>query len=919
MNSATLLLVDDEPDSLRSLEAALESPGYNLVKVHSGQEALRLLAEQDFTVVLLSMRTPGLDGLETAKQIRSLGRSRHTPILFIAAQEVDRQALEAAYALGPVDHLVKPLVPIVLQTRVAQFVELCKKAEQVKRQAEQLRRMERRQFERTLAESTEGLRAIIDNSPSVIFVKDREGRYLLTNKACEVYSGEPPEYMIGKTDADYLPAACAAQFRADDQRVLETGEVCRYEEQAPIGGQMRTFLTVKFPLRDASGEPSGVCGIATDITELKRAGEALRESETRLRTLSNNLPNGAIYQIVGDSKGWRRFLYISAGIERLFGVTPAEAMADASALYDLILEEDRPRLAAAEEITLRDLTLFDCEFRARCRTGDVRWFHCRSAPRHLASGDVIWEGVILDVTDRKYFEENLARLAADSQRRRRLYEAALSNTPDLVYVLDLSHRFIYANEVLLRLWGKTWDEAIGKNCLELGYEPWLADRHDREIEQVIATKRPVKGEVPFTGTIGRRIYEYIFVPVVGEKGEVEAVAGTTRDVTDRKAQEETLKDQAERLKEADRRKDQFLAMLAHELRNPLAPIKNATQIFRLFGPADPNLERAGEMIERQVQQMSRLVDDLLDVSRITRGKITLHKEPLDLAGVIGQAVEVSRPLIDSRKHELSVSLPREPLRVKADATRLAQVVSNLLNNAAKYTEEGGHIHVILEAKPREAVVRVRDDGIGIPTELLSQVFDLFTQGDRSLARSEGGLGIGLTLVKSLVEMHDGIVEAHSEGPGKGSEFVVRLPRLETESVPAVARWAPRFPPSPGRRVLVVDDNVDAAESLAMVLRAWGHEVETAYDGSVALKKAEQFRPQIVLLDIGLPRIDGYEVACRLREQAATRDAVLVALTGYGQDEDRRRAEDAGFDHHLTKPADLRILQSMLAEDAAKSV
>jgi PAS domain S-box-containing protein len=911
--------VDDNPANLLALEAILEDLGHNLVKAASGQEALRRLLDQDFAVVLLDVRMDGLDGFETAQLIRSRKRSRHTPIIFLTAYEDNRLSVEAAYALGAVDYLVTPLVPVILRSKVAGFVELFEKTEQIKRQAEELRSMERRRFERSLAEenarlreSEERLRAIIDNSPSLIFVKDGEGRYLLANKACQAYAGEPPERVIGKTDYDYFATEYADRFRADDLRVLQTGEVVRYEEEAPLHGEVRTALTVKFPLRDTSGQPYGVCGIATDITELKRAGEALRESEERLRTLSNNLPNGAIYQVIAARQGGRRFLYISAGVERLFGVTAAEAMADAAALYGLIHDEDRPGVAAAEEAALRDQGLYDCEFRSRTRTGEVRWFHCRSAPRRLPSGEVAWEGVILDVTARKQAEADLARLAAESQRRRRLYEAALSNTPDLVYVFDLDHRFTYANEGLLRMWGKTWDEAIGKSCLELDYEPWHAAMHDHEIEQVVATKQPVKGEVPFTGTFGRRIYEYIFVPVVGGNGEVEAVAGTTRDVTEHHVLEQRLRHQAERLRQADRRKNEFLAMLAHELRNPLAPIRNAAQVIRLLGPADPTLQRARDIIERQVQHLARLVDDLLDVSRLTRGKITLQKEPVELATVIAQAVETSRPLIDARRHELVVTLPREPLLVEGDATRLAQVVSNLLNNAAKYTPEGGHIGLTVEPRPGEAVVRVRDDGVGIPAELLPQVFDLFTQGDRSLARSEGGLGIGLTLVKSLVEMHGGSVEAHSDGPGQGSELVVRLPTLGREPAEGGEGGPSRSPPSGSRRVLVVDDNVDAAESLAILLRTWGHEVLTTHDGLAAVKAAEQVRPEVILLDIGLPRMDGYEVARRLRERADMRDVLLVALTGYGQEEDRRRAEEAGFDAHLTKPADPTALQRLLA-------
>jgi signal transduction histidine kinase/ActR/RegA family two-component response regulator len=370
----------------------------------------------------------------------------------------------------------------------------------------------------------------------------------------------------------------------------------------------------------------------------------------------------------------------------------------------------------------------------------------------------------------------------------------------------------------------------------------------------------------------------------------------------------------EALQEADRRKDQFLAVLAHELRNPLAPLRNAVEVMRLRDVDDPGLRSARAIIDRQVQQMTRLVDDLLDVSRITRGKVKLHKEPVDLAVVVARAVEISRPLIDARRHDLTITLPPDPVRLDADAIRLAQVVANLLNNAAKYSMEGGHIFLTVERDRGEAVVRVRDTGVGIPAEMLQQVFDLFTQVDRSEDRSQGGLGIGLTLVKSLVEMHGGSVTAHSDGPGRGSEFTVRLPVLiEVGSADSGLGMNRRRAESSARRILVVDDNGDAAESLAMLLRMMGNEVRTTHDGPAALEAARAYRPDVVLLDLGLPRMSGYEVCRRLREEQFANGPLIVALTGYGQDEDRRRTNEAGFDHHLVKPVDPDELREVLVE------
>ncbi|HZO15260.1 MAG TPA: ATP-binding protein, partial [Polyangiaceae bacterium] len=373
------------------------------------------------------------------------------------------------------------------------------------------------------------------------------------------------------------------------------------------------------------------------------------------------------------------------------------------------------------------------------------------------------------------------------------------------------------------------------------------------------------------------------------------------------------------LKEADRRKDEFLAMLAHELRNPLAPIRNAVQIFRAKGPPGPELQWATEVIDRQVHQMTRLVDDLLDMSRITRGKIELRKELVELGTVVESAVEACRPLIETWGHRLTVTVPPRPIRLYADPTRLAQVLANLLNNAAKYTNQGGRISLSAELASDEVILAVRDSGIGIQETMLPEIFDMFTQVERSVGRSEGGLGIGLTLVQRLVELHGGTVEARSEGAGKGSEFIVRLP-VATDAQREAAGEGPseaEHAHAPTRRILIVDDNRDAADSLGMLLRMVGNDVHTAHDGLEALGAAATFRPHVVLLDIGLPKLDGYEVARRIREQEGGPAMMLIALTGWGQEDDRRRSREAGFDHHLTKPVEFKTLQRLLAEAARK--
>jgi signal transduction histidine kinase/CheY-like chemotaxis protein len=374
------------------------------------------------------------------------------------------------------------------------------------------------------------------------------------------------------------------------------------------------------------------------------------------------------------------------------------------------------------------------------------------------------------------------------------------------------------------------------------------------------------------------------------------------------------------VQQADRQKNEFLSMLAHELRNPLAPIRNAVEVMKLRGDIPQDLAWARDVIDRQMRQLSRLVDDLLDVSRITRGKIELRKQPIELAPVVLQAVEASRPFIESKRHELTASVPEEPIRVNGDAARLAQVLTNLLINAAKYTEEGGHVWVTARSDGNEAVLAVKDTGVGIPPDMLSAVFDLFIQVEHSIDRSQGGLGVGLTLVKRLVEMHGGSVKASSEGLGRGSEFVVRLPAVvEAVPSPAPPRSAEKESQSTQPlRVLVVDDNADTADTLATLLELEGHQVKLAHDGPTALAAAATFRPDAVVLDLGLPGMDGFEVARRLRDRTGGNGPVLVAVSGYGQDEDRNRARLAGFDHHLVKPAEIGTLASLLATPGAHS-
>jgi CheY-like chemotaxis protein/two-component sensor histidine kinase len=365
------------------------------------------------------------------------------------------------------------------------------------------------------------------------------------------------------------------------------------------------------------------------------------------------------------------------------------------------------------------------------------------------------------------------------------------------------------------------------------------------------------------------------------------------------------------LADLHRLKDEFLAMLSHELRNPLTPILNAVHLLSLQRDENPIQHQARTIIERQVGQLAHLVDDLLDISRITTGRIRLHQEDVDVRRIVERAVEAVRPLIEQRKHKLTVSLPSDPIWLRIDATRIEQVVVNLLNNAAKYTDEGGNIWLSMQREADFAVLRVRDTGVGIAPDLLANIFDLFTQANRTLDRAQGGLGIGLTLVKKIVEMHRGTVEAKSAGIGQGSEFTVRLPILVSQPHQKSKLSKIAEPSTQTSRILVVDDNIDGAETIAMTLRLSGYDVQVAYSGQAALSAVEEYQPNIVILDIGLPEMDGYEIARRLRQRPQLANMWLIAMTGYGTDSDRQRSKEAGFDHHLVKPVDPQKLEELL--------
>jgi PAS domain S-box-containing protein len=524
------------------------------------------------------------------------------------------------------------------------------------------------------------------------------------------------------------------------------------------------------------------------------------------------------------------------------------------------------------------------------------------------------------------FNEMLSRVelrTLEAQNARYLIETTLTSIGDAVISVNTEGRIMFANPVARVLLRRTEKDLEGKPVEQ------VFTIHDGDTRAPLETpihrvlrERTIVGSsensILITADGDEFPVESSAAPIRDVHGVIMGVVLVFRDISERRATEKLLETQAielrertDSLKEAHDRKDQFLAMLAHELRNPLAPILNAVQVLKMSGTSDPRQKWVGDVIERQTQHLARLVDDLLDVSRITRGKVTLQRELLELSTIISRAVETSRPIIDARKHRLDVVLPKEPIRLHGDLTRLIQVIGNLLNNAAKFTEPGGAIRVEAECVGTEVFIRVIDNGIGLPADLVPHVFDLFIQADQSLDRTQGGLGIGLTLVRYLVELHGGSVDVHSK-PGEGSEFIVRLPVLDLRQSDALTPSDDEASrPYDRLRILVLEDNVDAAEMLRHMLQLRGHEVRAVFDGEVGLETAYTFHPHVVLCDIGLPRMSGYEVAVRLRSQQEFKSTRLIALSGYGQEGDRVRSKEAGFDYHLTKPVEPDTLLELL--------
>jgi PAS domain S-box-containing protein len=757
---------------------------------------------------------------------------------------------------------------------------------------------ERKRAEEELRRSEAQFRYLADAMPQLVWTTRPDGSTEYVNHQWIEFTGTTREDVIGGQWVPLLHPDDRERTLARWRHCLETGEPyeIEYRFRRAADGVYFWFLTRANPVRDERGRILRWFGTSTNIEDRKRAERALRASESRFRRLvelSSQIVwvTDAAGRPSEDSPSWRAFT----------GMTTEEWLADwPAALHP----DDRDRVLARWRQAVESGDDYEVEYRTRNIRGEYRIILARAAALRNPDGSIReWIGMNSDITERKHAEEALAR----SEAR---YRSLFLNLAEEVYLWRLEFddrgrlrtwRLVDANPAALRAWGKTLEEIEGRRPDEAfgeGAEAFFRPT----LEEILRAGVPHTGEDYYP--LGD---SYLLVTTI-PMGD--SFISTATDVTDLRKAVIRADEALARLREADRNKDEFLAMLSHELRNPLAPIRNSLFLLGRAPPGSDSARRALAVIDRQVLHMTRLIDDLLDVTRISRGKIRLQRERLELGDLARRTADDHREAFERSGIAFAVRIDPTPLHVQGDPTRLAQVIGNLLGNAAKFTPAGGHVEFALERRGDQAELRVRDDGAGIAPELAPHLFEPFVQAAQTLDRNRGGLGLGLALVKGLAEMHGGAATANSEGPGRGSTFTVRLPLDRSVRAPAGVPEA-AGPRGRARRVLVVEDNVDAAETLRDVLEFDGHRVEVAGTGPEALAKFPTFEPEVVFCDIGLPGMDGYQVARALRDEG--RDAYLVALSGYAAPEDVERARAAGFDEHLAKPVDLAAVERVLAD------
>jgi PAS domain S-box-containing protein len=913
-----ILLVDDQPANLTVLASVLAELDETLIRAASGEAALRELLVHEVALVLMDVQMPTMSGFETARLIRSHPRSHDVPIIFLTAASDVNFPVEEAYALGAVDYLTKPFNPLVLRAKVAIFIDLHRKNAAIARHAQAAHMA-------ALKTRDERIRLILDNTRDYAFIgTDPDGIVTEWEGGAESITGWWAAHACGqRADIIFTPEdRVAGRPEAEMRRARDSGRAEDKRWHVRKDGTRFFADGVMVPLMDDSQGLRGYAKIFRDATAERLAAEQLELSEVQLGesmarfSLLLESSGEGIYGMGIDN----RCAFFNPAGAAMLGYQPHEL--EGRELHRMI-HHHRPDGAP--------YPIEQCRILAAARAGralrvdDEVFWRKDGTPVPVAysvypmviggqgGGAVV---TFVDISGRKYAELERDRLHREVQAAGERLADIFQRAPAFMCVMrGPQHVFEMVNQRYLQLVG-------GRARAGLPIRSALPELEGQEfieaLDNVYRSGDAFEGSnvrllVERHGALEERFVDFVYIALREPEGGISGVLVHGIDVTERTRAEDGLRRIAADLSEADRRKSEFLATLAHELRNPLAPIRTGLDLLRMPATDLAATARVHAMMDRQLGHLIHLVNDLLDIARITRGKIALARERTDLRTLVGMAVETSMALVSSAGHQLDVNLPQQPLMLEADSTRIVQVLSNLLNNAAKYTPGGGRITLSAWREGAEAVVAVADTGVGVPEEALGIVFEMFTQVGRSLERSQGGLGIGLSLVRRLAELHGGSVSAASPGRDQGSTFTVRLPLLGGDGAGLPAPEAAlRGSAGSARRVLVVDDNVDAAESLAALLDMLGHTTRMAADGVQGYETALAFRPELIFLDIGLPGMDGHEVARALRQTAGMEDVMLVALTGWGGQDDVARSAQAGFDQHLTKPVDVSALESVLA-------
>lgn len=893
----SILLVSNDANAIAVLEEVSMELKVDLVHARSEDDAVEHVTASDFALILVDLAALGADADALGSRLSERLRAKATPIIFLVDFETPRIRLDKVFTLDAVEFLTVPLIPGAVRARI-QMVAL-------HRQTVALGGSIREHKSRTSDDRDAWLRLVFDNTTDyALIVTDTDGLITHWEGVADGVVGWQADEVIGKSLALIFAPEDKAEGRLEIELALARENGRAEDKRWHIRKDGKRFFAdgVMVPLLNPDNRLRGFAKIFRDVTERKLADEQLSLSNDCFSLLLESSGEG-IYGMGPDSS----CTFLNAAGAAMLGYHSSELVG--RPIHGVIhqkhpdgshypVEQCHIGIAAKAGTSVRidDEVFWHKDGHAVPVSYSVSPIIVNGKP----SGAVV---TYTDATQRRQAED---RLKASEERVRIATDAAELGmwswrpSDDMV---------TWENDRMYEIFGlpRSAEPVNAARFLREFVHPQDAAQFTKAVKLTVESGARFHFEGRFTPTgCAEHWVEFTGLLQRASDGSPLQIVGTASDTTRRKRTEEDLRTLAAELSEANRKKGEFLATLAHELRNPLAPIRTGLMVLRLAGDNPEAAARVRDMMERQVTHMVHLVDDLLDVARISRGKVELKKARVDLKKVVSSAIETSLPQIEASHHELSVIMPDEPLLLDADATRLAQVLSNLLTNAAKYTLPGGRIKLAVNREDSEVVISVTDSGVGIPVEALSTVFEMFAQVSKHLTQAQGGLGIGLSLVRHLIELHDGKVSVYSQGEGKGSTFIVRLPLAAEgdQRIPvAVARVRSTGDQAHRRiRVLIADDNEDAGTALAEYLKIAGHTVRVVNNGNDALQTARTFRPELMLLDIGMPGLNGYEVARAVRATAGIEQTELVALTGWGTDEDRAKAVQAGFDHHLTKPA-----------------